>query len=252
MTLPDVRVSPLGGAPPLVVECPELQWLFVVPRVGETCGTAWYDRATGELTRVQETAEPVADAGRGDGTVLIGLNEWNRAPDGTGPPSHERISIVAVLTAERAEFRSVTTGTRTTEPGDAEFAYDWAGGGLCRVVDDGRFHTIGEGRYRTTTASGIGAGMVELAVDDRRFRCLRALDTDVPDGTDEIGQPLIDLDTGRTLAYWQYRPAGWDAASAAWLTTHPGDEIVIDDVTFQRRNCTGRDEVALARPALGL
>lgn len=252
MMLPDVRLSPVEGDVRPGAECCELQWLFVVPRVGEVCGTAWYDRETGELTRVQESAEPAADAGRRDGAVVIDLDGWSREPGEAGSPRYERMSIVAALTADRAEFRSVTTGTRTTKPGDAEFAADWAGGGSRRVVDDGRFREIGPGRYRTTTASGMGAGVVELTVADRRFRCLRALDMATTDGSDEIGQPLIDLDTGRTVAYWQYRPVGWDADAVCWLAAHRGDEIVVDDVTYQRRDCTGRDEIALTRPALGL
>jgi len=144
----------------------------------------------------------------GDGSVVIDLDEWTREPDGDGSTTYQRISILAALTAERAEFRRVTLGAHSTKLGDDEFASNWAGGGPRRVLDDGRFRQIGERCYRTTTttATGMGAGLVEVMVDDRRFRCLRALDLLITDGTNEIGQSLIDLDTGRTVAYWQYRP----------------------------------------------
>jgi len=69
---------------------------------------------------------------------------------------------------------------------------------------------------------------------------------------EEIAQPLIDLGTGRTLAYWQYRPIEWDADADRWLADHPGVEVGVDDRIYQRRNCTGRDEIALTAAALGV
>lgn len=47
-------------------------------------------------------------------------------------------------------------------------------------------------------------------------------------------------------------PASWDADSDSWLAAHSGAEIVVDDLVFQRRNCTGRDEIALTVYGLGL
>jgi len=239
-----------SASPAQQSKCWELQWWFAVPQVGEQTQAAWYDRDTGELTRVRETTEPAIDAGLADGSVAIDIDEWNRQLDGS--LTYQKISILAALTAERAEFRGVTIGAHSTKPGDDEFASSWAGGGPRRVLDDGRFRQIGERCYRTTTATGMGAGLVEVTVDNRRFRCLRALDLPTTDGSNEIGQSLIDLDTGRTVAYWQYRPTGWDADAADWLGRHSGVEIVVDDITYQRRNCTGRDEVALTHLALGL
>jgi len=252
-TLPEVNLNPLTrGGSGSVVTCCELQWWFAVPRVGDRFGTAWYDRDTGEITRVREPAMPIVDTGMGDGAVQIDIDEWTREPGTDDPPAYQRITMVAALTADRAEFRKVIMGDDSTQLGDSEFASTWLGGGTCEVVDDGRFEPIGDRRYRTTTGTGTGAGIFELAIGQRSYRCLRALDLPAVDGTDEIGQPLIDLDSGRTLAYWQYRPTSWDADSDSWLTAHPGTEIVVDDLVFQRRNCTGRDEIALTVYALGL
>lgn len=96
--VPDVRLSPLVGESRAVVECCELQWWFAVPQVGEQTRAAGYDRDTGELTCVRETAEPAVDAGLGDGTVVIDLDEWTREPDGDGSTTYQRISILAALT----------------------------------------------------------------------------------------------------------------------------------------------------------
>lgn len=72
-----------------------------------------------------------------------------------------------------------------------------------------------------------------------------------PTETNEIGgHALIETRTGRTIAYWQYRPAHWDADSTDWIRNHPGTDLTIDRTIYQRRNCTGRDEIALTQTAL--
>lgn len=78
-TLPEVSLTPLANAGSgSAVTCCELQWWFAVPRVGDRFGGAWYDRGTGEITRVQEPAVPITDTGEGDGTVQIDIDEWTR------------------------------------------------------------------------------------------------------------------------------------------------------------------------------
>lgn len=247
--LPEIRVLPLSSTATVeAIECNELQWWFIVPLAGETSRAAWYDRDTGALTRVRETAHPVVDTAAQDGTVLIDIDEWSCSPGDHA--SSERITMTATLTADQAEFRSVTMGGDSVRLGDAEFEANWTGVGPRRITT-GHFERIGDRRYRTTRAQGVGLELVDLDIADRSFRCLRVLD--LPSTTeDEIGQPLIDLETGRTVAYWQYRPAAWDEDAADWLRQHPGLDITIDDVTFQRRNCTGRDEVAITDIGLGL
>ena len=196
-TLPEVSLTPLAnGGSEAAVTCRELQWWFAVPRVGDEFGAAWYDRRTGEITRAQVPATPIVDTGTGDGEVQIDIDEWTRVPGSDDPPTYQRITMVAALTADRAEFRKVSLDGRSTQLGDHDFADTWTGGGTCEVVDDGRFESIGDRRYRTTTGTGAGAGIVELAIGQRSFRCLRAIDLPAAGGPEEIGQPLIDLDSG--------------------------------------------------------
>lgn len=117
------------------------------------------------------------------------------------------------------------------------------------VTDTGRFQPAGPSGLRTNKSCGIGAGLVQLTVEDRTFRCIRALDlADTPEPS-EFSQALIDIDSGRTVAYWQYRPTQWDADSADWIKNHPGADLTIDEITYQRRNCT-RDEIALTQAVL--
>lgn len=246
--IPTVTVDEVStGIGQLQVVCEELQWWQLVPRPGEQNAMVWYDRATGEPTMVRESIRP-ATAER-DGTVRFDVDEWTRDP-GTTTVSRQRIVMVAELAPEGARWREVTLDGNTTKKGEAAFEASWAGGGSVRVVDDGRYESIGARRFRTTGASGIGRGVVRVGVGHRVFLCLRAFDLPVSEQPEEIGQPLIDLETGRTVAYWQYRPTEWDEDADAWLAQHPGMEVVVDDRTYQRRNCSGRDEIMLTAAAL--
>lgn len=249
--LPGVSVVEVGHAEcgSISVVCEELQWWQYVPRAGERNAMVWYDRASGEPTMVRESMGPATAVG--DGTVRIGVDEWTREP-GTSSVSHERIVIVGVVGREGARWRSMTMDDHTTRVGDSEFEANWAGGGGVRVVDNGRYETIGVRRFRTTTMDGIGSGVVQLTVGHRLFVCLRALDLPMTGRPEEIAQSLIDLQTGRTLAYWQYRPTEWDDDADQWLADHPGVEVAIDDRIYQRRNCSGRDEITLTAAALGV
>jgi len=46
--------------------------------VGDRFGGAWYDRHTGEITRVQELARPIADAGWKTAQSRSTIDEWTR------------------------------------------------------------------------------------------------------------------------------------------------------------------------------
>lgn len=247
--LPIVTVEPLEEPTSQTVLCDELQWWFVTPRLGEVTRAAWYDRDTGALTRVRQTATPVAARPDDDDSVAIEIEERERSARSQEWEPH-RVGFTARLDRDRAEFLSVTTRGRTTDVSDPDFAANWAGTGIRALADANRLLGTGPGSYRSVGADGPRVDLVALTVGERVFRGLRLLDLEPGGEAHEIGQPIIDIDSGRTLAYWQYRPASWDADSATWLRDHPGVGLMIDDVPYQRRNCTGRDEVALTDHAL--
>jgi len=146
-TLPPVVVEPLPTAPVSSgVICTELQWWLFVPRSGEQNAIIWYDRDSGEPTLVCESTVPAADVG--DGTVRIELDEWTRDP-GVGTVTRAPIAIVGDVTDIGARFQAMTVGDHTTRTGEPEFEANWVGGSPCRIVDDGRYETVGERRYRT-------------------------------------------------------------------------------------------------------
>lgn len=229
--VPEVTITSLGTGGGSEVDCPELQWWFVAPTVDTGHSAAWYDRATGELTRVRR-AQSLEDLP--GGRTRFGIDEWSR-PAGGDAPSHRWIELVGRLTSERAEFCEVTMDGSTIGPDDPAFA-DWSGGGPRRFVDDGPGSTVTD--------------VVDLTVGTRMIRCLQVFASATVDGTEDIGQPFIELASGRTVAYWQYRPASFDADADTWFADHPGDDITVDGIRLQRRNCTGRDDVCLTEYAL--
>ncbi|MGO1946108.1 hypothetical protein [Brachybacterium alimentarium] len=247
--LPTVTVDVVEAPTSRTVHCDELQWWFVVPRVGDISRAAWYDRDTGELTRTRGTARPVAASAQDDDSVAIEIDERLPRSQAAGP-EHNRISMAARLGRERAEFLSITSHGRTTDRTDRDFASNWGATGNRLLADAERLHATGPGSYRSVGSQGPRVDLVELTVGDRIFHGLRILDLDPGEDASEFGQSIVDLESGRTLAYWQYRPSPWDDDSGAWLATRPGVGLTIDGIRYQRRNCTGRDEVALTDHAL--
>ncbi|WP_193106581.1 hypothetical protein [Brachybacterium sp. FME24] len=250
LRLPEVHIEPVATSTAERVTCDELPWWFVIPREGEVSAAGWYDRATSMLTSVRETVEPVAAIPGRDGEVAIAIDEWTPGTGAASDWGRRRIEMTARLGPERAEFLSVTMDGNLTDATDPHFARSWGDTGSRVITDSGRLVAEGPRAYRSRQDSGRSAEVVELTVDGTAFRCLRVLDLEPGSEPDEIGQPIIDLDSGRTLAYWQYRPPLWDADSSAWLEAHPQEGITLDGVDFQRRSCTGRDEIALTDIAL--
>lgn len=250
-TLPEMRIHVLEEGTDHSVLCDELQWWFVVPRPGETTSARWYDRASGRLTMARESERAVAPLEEGSGIVRFGIRETTFPVEG-GVPVERSIRFTAQLTPEVARFLSVESDGERSDSSQPGFAESW-GDARGRLLRDGdRLARTGPQEFRSTRDEGARADLVDISIGGKTRRALRLLDLEPGAEPFEIGQAVIDLETGRTLAYWQYRPEGWDADADAWWTEHPGEGLVIDGVRFQRRNCTGSDEIALTDHALRL
>lgn len=249
--LPEVRIDVLEEGTDRSVLCDELQWWFIVPRPGETTSARWYDRASDQLTKARESERAVAPAAKGTGIVRFGIHETTFPVDG-GERAERSIRFTARLTSESATFLSVESDGMHFDSSQQGFAENW-GDSRGRLLRDGnRLVRTGPQEFRCTRDEGARADLVDISVGGTTRRALRLLDLEPGAEPFEICQAVIDLETGRTLAYWQYRPEGWDADADVWWTEHPGEGLVIDGVRFQRRNCTGRDEIALTDHAVRL
>lgn len=249
--LPEVRINVLEEGTDHSVLCDELQWLFVVPRPGETTSTRWYDRFSGHTTMTRTSEHAVAPLEEGSGIVRFGIREATFPVTG-GEPVERTIRFTAQLTSESATFLSVESDEMRSDSSQQGFAESWGNirGWLLR--DGDRLVRTGPKGFLSTRDEGARADLVHISIGGVTRRALRLLDLEPGAEPFEIGQAVVDLETGRTLAYWQYRAEGWDTDADAWWTAHPGEGLVIDGVRFQRRNCTGRDEIALTDHAVRL
>lgn len=252
MLLPEVRVDLVEEATSEVVTFDELQWWFVVPLPGETTAAAWYDRDTSELTSVRRTRRPVAVLESFPGDVQIEIEESTFHPEDWRGVGQQDIQFTARLGENRAEFLSVEKSGTRTDVSDPGFAANWRDTIGRRIRESGRLVTEGPRTFETVAEDGARVDLVDFTIDGLARRCVRVLDIAPGTELNEFGQAIIDLETSRTLAYWQYRPEPWDEDSETWLVEHPGAELTIDGVRYQRRNCTGRDDIALTSHALAL
>lgn len=206
-TLPDVRIDVLEQGTLCAVVCDELQWWFVVPRAGETSSARWYDRESRRLTMMRETAQPVTQLPGSPDPVRIGILETT-FPTGASRPVERRIEFTALLTPRSADFLSVDMDERLSDSRAPGFADAW-GTSRGRVLRDGRrLVSAGAGVFRSIRQEGITESLVDLSIGGVARRALCVLDLEPGSEPQEIAQPVIDLETGRTLVYWQYRPGG--------------------------------------------
>ena len=77
---PDVKI--LGSSEKIdEIDCPELQWWFAVPRLGEQCLTSSYESDTLALTAVVEIVSTVPAKIRDTDCVELRLREWSARDD---------------------------------------------------------------------------------------------------------------------------------------------------------------------------
>lgn len=249
--LPEIRVNVLEEGTDRSVLCDELQWWFIVPRLGETTSARWYDRASGSITMARESERAVAPLEEGSDIVRFGIRETTFPVSG-GQPVERPIDFTAQLSSDVARFLSVESDGIRTDGNQRGFAESWGDTRGRLLRDGGRLVRTGPQEFHSTCNEGARADLVDLSIGGATRRCLRLLDLEPGAEPFEVGQAIVDLEAQRTLAYWQYRPEGWDADADTWWAAHPGEGLVIDGVRFQRRSCTGRDEVVLTDHAVRL
>ena len=175
---PEIAVRELD-VEPFAVECPELRWWLVVPRLGEEAIQATYKAPDWRLDGVarMRVARPAAVDGL-EG-VEVEVEEWDREIrrwrdvdwSMCAREHGEEIQYLAVI-AEEEEGISISTylGHGFTEA--------WA----CmkrRIEDTGRYVRQPDGSWSQAHGAdnldASGAGMCEVRIGDNVFTCLRVL-----------------------------------------------------------------------------
>ena len=219
------------------VDCPELQWWFAVPQMGEVCLWADYNGETMELEAVTEITATTPAQIRDIDCVELEIKEW-LVHDWPDPPTlmyaalddtHSRwISVVKILDGKKVFFTV----------GDEHFEDQWGPSAKRHIVDDGRYQLQSDGSYTITEGQGFGAGTYDVTIGDNTFHCLRVLDADIsrPHG-DELAEVFIEKG-GRTVFFRRYD--GRYLRGHDLIEKFPNNRrIVIEDITYVHSNCTG-------------
>lgn len=219
------------------VDCPELQWWFAVPRLGERYVWATYDAETLRLAAVTELTSTTPATVQDISCVEIRVKEWTRNDWPAGPEW-----FYAVLDEEHTRWLSVAwmeAGKKVSYTlGDEGFEGQWGELTQRRIVDDGRYQLQPDGAYRLTDKQGLGAGTYDVTIGERTFTCLRVLDVDIsePHGG-ELAEVFIESG-GRTVFFRRYD--GQHLRGHDLVKKFPHNRrIVINDTTYVHADCTG-------------
>lgn len=261
-TRPVVRIT--GSKSTIrVVDCPELQWWFVVPRLNEDYAYALYDCETLELTRVVSLAPTRIESSAGANVVKIEVcDNWlTEREKEVFPP---RMCLLASLDSKNARFLSVTNLSlegdviNTTTQDDANFEEEWGTTGR-HLESNGHFEQQHDGSWRTTGSGGLGEGTYDVTIGNNRFECLRIFDfdSDEPFGG-ELAEAYVERSSGRTVYYREFSGRFYRNSSSRkgealrgvdLLELYPNSaQIVIDGELYIQCGCTMRpyDAITLA------
>ncbi|MDE0299440.1 MAG: hypothetical protein OXN17_12475 [Candidatus Poribacteria bacterium] len=236
---PEVVIAP-SHTKPFPVDCPELRWWFIVPKIGERALYADYSANAWELSEVNEMEVTAAASVHGMEGVEIAIQTW-KTHDGWCSPPWNMYGRLTRKTAEYLAVSQVHDGKRLLYTHlDRDFDYDW--GIIPRLLEDhGLFTTQTDGSImRLHCLEGdtpSAAGVFSVTIGERHFTCLRVL---------ELGIPLESHDTHQTVSY--VTEAGRTVLvrhfchSEKTILNHHGDpekvvvdndlQLVIDEVAF--------------------
>ena len=245
------------------VDCPELQWWFVVPRLQEDYAYAHYDSETLVLDRVVELF-PIKSKESNDRQVVridVRDNWFTEKEKHVFAP---RMRLLASLDSGSARFLAVTNLSNDgnvideTTQGDPYFEDQWGTRGRY-LENNGKFEQQCDGSWRTTDRDGLGVGTYDVTIGDNRFECLRVFDYDPnsPFGG-ELGEAYVEGTSGRTVFYREYSGRFLRNATIRRNESLPGVDIlelypnnariVIDGELYVHCGCTmrGHDTITLA------
>ena len=191
---PEVVISPLNTEP-FSVDCLELQWWFIVPKIGERAlyadysATAW---KLGEVHEMEVTGPATVHDVEG---VEIVIYKWS-VNDGWSPLSWQMYGRLTGETAEYLAISQIHDGKKLLYTFlDRDFDFDW--GQVPRKLEDcGHFVSQTDGSlkrlHNLDDATASGAGVFSVLIDERQFTCLRVL---------ELGIPLESHASHQTVSY---------------------------------------------------
>lgn len=230
----------------------ELRWWFGIPRLGDRTMWASYDAETLQLSYVTDMVATAPARIHGIECIEVRTSEWS--PE----QGWEKDLVFYARTEDGAESRWVAVVMQ--EDGkvvfstirDEEFESQWGASAnrARQLYDDGRYRLQPDGSYKTTRATGLGAGVYDVTIGEKTFCCLRILEPDLeePRGG-ELNEVYVDR-RGRTVFHRQY--SGRFFRGPDLSRKFPNNpRITIDDRMYVQSDCTGRSHDVITNTALG-
>ncbi|HZO91625.1 MAG TPA: RNA polymerase sigma factor [Chthonomonadaceae bacterium] len=242
---PQITITPSEEAP-FPVDCPELRWWSIIPRVGERASWAEYEPPHWNLMEVTEM-QVVRPAKVHDVEgVEIEIRPW-KAEAGWQPPW----TMVGRLTEQKAQYLATIRQHEGTTLVftflDADFDWDW--GEMDRVLEDrGRFLQEADGSLRLvgSAANGEtgGAGVFSVAVDDKQFTCLRVLEVGSPvqEKTARLIESYLTRE-GRTVLTRHYCHPDFAQVARFPVVVDPTERRVVEGAPFAHWYDTLTDQI---------
>ena len=222
------------------VDCPELQWWFVAPQMGEPHFRAEYDANTLELDAIVEITPTTPATIRGIDCVELRVREWLAPRDWPSvcPPDLMYATLDDTHTRWVSVVDTIDGETVSNTIGDEWFEEQWGGPSKRRIVDDGCYQPQADGSYKLTDGQGFGAGTYNVTIGENTFHCLRVLDVDIsnPHGG-ELAEVFVESG-GRTVFFRRYD--GRYLRGHDLMIKYPNNRcIVINNVVYVHSDCSG-------------
>jgi RNA polymerase sigma-70 factor (ECF subfamily) len=221
--------------PPYAVDCPELRWWSIIPRLGEQASWASYSPPGWKLTEVTELRVVRPAKVHSVEGVEIEVRPWKPETGWQTP-----WSMYGRLTDQKAQYLAViqpVEGSAFLQTFLDE-GFDWDWGEMDRVLEDqGRFVEEADGslnRVRSSSASeSSGAGIFSVEIGGKRFTCLRTLEVsdDVNAKTARLTESYLTRE-GRTVLTRHFCHPDLPDVAAFKIVVAATERLVIDGVEF--------------------
>jgi len=222
-----------GDEPPFAVDCLELRYWSIIPRVGEWASWADYELPAWKLTEaVEARALRPARVHDVEG-VEIEFRGWK--PEKGWMPTG---TVHGRLTEEGGQWLAVSLVHEEESQVETflgeNFDANWGGveralgdRGAVESAPDGSLHL----RDRAALLNGTGAGVFTVDVGGKRLTCLRVLECDIEN---EIDTLVISYFTreGRMALVQRYKRPSFVQAAEFPVILDETDPFVVDGVTF--------------------
>lgn len=230
--LPQIVITE-SDEPPFAVDCLELRYWSIIPRVGEWASWADYSLPDWKLTEAKEvrTLRP-AKVHNVQG-VEIKVRTWKSEggwqPDGT---------MHALLTERTARWLAVNLVYEEESQVETflDEHFDWNWGETDRFLEDqGAVGREPDGslrvRDRDAVARGTGAGVFTIDIGGKQIICLRVFEGDLENEIDTLVESYLTRQ-GRTVLVRRYKRPSFVQKAMFEVTLDETMQIVADGKTF--------------------